>query len=659
MPITRHRLIQTTLLALTCGTYSLLTSAHSINFDPDWLRIERRAVLDQPEQPVSAMSLLRREQADSPPHAFKSLLSEHNGLFFLNLYQDQAYQQRAFKLGPLPLLSSAELSQCGHFSGVANAEKWAGSRKLSPELNLYEIRFDCAQGEYWQHSVLLLVDNAVAGTPRIAIGRAKDKHNVEFSAWQVVAAEHTQRWSAALETRRFDFQNWLPQPQSALHFSSAEENSESPMQQLRRLHQTAFDSSDKGPHLEPLNNFLQRHDYRQLGLEDTKYPRLLNDIGHWLTQAGQLEAARPLLLEVLRREPQRMPTHLNLADLDWQLFQTHSAPFYAERAREYYRIYCGMRLTKELHIPPRVAERLQAKQLNASLCRAHWPLIRAIDAGDLATTRSLLDSGIPATTLGEDGRGTLLHALDKPDLALATLLVERGAELQGLYNHLPLVTHALRLDLKQNPNLLYAERLHFLLDSGAAIDEVDYRGETLLMQFSREKRGLETLFALLEYPQNLDIRDHQGNTALYWALRWQNPQAVEMLMAKGANLNLLYKEGLCGDGRDIQHSALLTLARDLDPQLSSPQLFASLLALGANPTLGQSCEMSGYDLLLQELVHKQRADLLSILAQMHMQRPPLHPKISAEAHQRLQNSQGEQRQHAQQVLDALLALGPS
>lgn len=653
MPINLSRQALAALLALTCWACS--QSAHSSDFDPNWIRIEREAVLDQPERPVSAMSLLRREQAGSPPKAFKSLLSEHNGLFFLNLYQDQAYQQRAFKLGPLPLLTNAELSQCRH-RGVAHAEEWPLTHLLSPELELYVINFYCTQGMSWQNNRFLLLDSSVAGNPHIAIGRALDEQNVEFSAWQTVTSEQTKRWSTALEAGRQHFSNQLPQPQSALRISNPPESCESPMQQMRRLHQAAFASPDKGPHLERLGAFLQHHDYRELGREEADYPRLLNDISYWLTQAGQLDMARPLLLEVLRREPQRMPAHLNLADLDWQLFQKYPAALHAERAREHYRIYCGLRLAQQLHIPPRVAERLQAAKLDASQCRAHWQLIQTIDAGDAPMVRSLLDTGIPATVLADDGRSALLHALDKPDLELAAMLVERGAALHGLYNGLPLVTHALRLDLRQNKNLLYAERLQFLVDAGAAIDEVDYQGETLLMQFSRDRRELEVLSALLNYPQNLDIRDHEGNTALYWAVRWQNPQALERLAAKGADLNLLYAKGSCGDGRKNESSALLELTNDPTPQHASEQLFATLLAYGAKPALGQNCELSGYDLLLQQLVHHQRSDLLGVLARMPLQRAPLNPKIMDQAQQYLQDSRGEKHEQARRVLDALNAL---
>lgn len=662
MPITQSRHTLTALLTLICSGNSVSANAHSIDFDPDWLRIEKRAVLDHPEQAVSAMTLLRREQADSPPQAFKSLLSEHNGLFFLNLYQDLVYQQRTFKFGPVPLLSNAELSHCrSPSSGVVYAERWAGEKGLTAELDLYLISFRCAQGESWQNNRLLLVDHSMAGTPLIAIGRALNRNTVEFSALQTVAKEHSERWRIALEAGRSGFDPWLPQPQSALQINIPQENSTSPMQQLRRLHQTAFSSTDKDPVLEQLSTFLQRYDYRQLGLGEQDYPGLLNDIAYWLTQAGQLDSARPLLLEVLRREPQRMPTHLNLADLDWQLFLSKAWPAPAERAREHYRIYCGLRLAKNLRIPPRVAQRLQTKQLNAELCRAHWPLIQAIDADDMATARSLLDSGIPPVVVAEDGRSALLHALDKPNLELAALLVERGAKLSGLNNGLPLVTHALRADIKQYADLSHAQRLPFLVNAGAAIDEVDYRGETLLMQFSREASGREILFALLKYPQNLDIRDQKGNTALAWALDWQNMQAVEWLASEDADLNFLYKQGTCGGNNDrtIQHSALLELASYSNRQLANAQLFTTLLAYGADPTLGQDCELPGYDLLLLKLVHNQRSDVLNILAKMNIPRAPLNPKVSDAAQIRLQNSQGDdERDQARQVFNALRALSP-
>ena len=137
-------------------------------------------------------------------------------------------------------------------------------------------------------------------------------------------------------------------------------------------------------------------------------------------------------------------------------------------------------------------------------CQAFWPLVDAVDTGDLSEVRRLLASGISGEVMADDGRSALLHALDAPHLDIARLLLEHGAHTSGLYNWTTLATLAMRRDLGDNPDLSQGGRLKFLIEAGVAIDEPDSQGVTPLMQMAENKRSLQGFSWLLQYPQNLD-----------------------------------------------------------------------------------------------------------------------------------------------------------
>ncbi|WP_201789569.1 ankyrin repeat domain-containing protein, partial [Cronobacter sakazakii] len=120
-----------------------------------------------------------------------------------------------------------------------------------------------------------------------------------------------------------------------------------------------------------------------------------------------------------------MPTYLNLADLDWAIYQQRTQDnIHQGRAIEGYRVYCGLRLKRQMSIPPRVLQRLGLNAANPRDCQAFWPLVAAADAGDLSEVQRLLASGISGEVMADDGRSALLHALDAPHLDIARLLLE-------------------------------------------------------------------------------------------------------------------------------------------------------------------------------------------------------------------------------------------
>ncbi|MFP3548621.1 hypothetical protein SB748_35120, partial [Rhizobium sp. SIMBA_035] len=74
------------------------------------------------------------------------------------------------------------------------------------------------------------------------------------------------------------------------------------------------------------------------------------------------------------------------------------------------------------------------------------------------------------------------------------------------------------------------------------------QGVTPLMQMAENKRSLQGFSWLLQYPQNLDLRNkNDGETALYRAFSGNNYVAMKQLIAAGANLNLSYGGAVCNN----------------------------------------------------------------------------------------------------------------
>ena len=87
-------------------------------------------------------------------------------------------------------------------------------------------------------------------------------------------------------------------------------------------------------------------------------------------------------------------------------------------------------------------------------------LIAAIDKPDLARVKALLAAGVSSNTLDAAGLSALVHAASKGSIPLCTLLLQKGASLDGSPN------------MKMNPLSMAVKRKHpevvkFLLEQGA------------------------------------------------------------------------------------------------------------------------------------------------------------------------------------------------
>lgn len=598
-----------------------------------WSGMARHFVIDYPE--TAALQIKPFPLPGLAKVPARIILTQYRGLFYLNAYQDLEYQHRVYKSPPITLFSPAELRACvSPENPVQVADNWPATNTLDTGITLTSLDFNCKEPSDWQLSQrYLLIDQRDPQHPLLAISHRRDLSQLEFTPLQPISEETGQQWLQALQT----FPPWFRPFTRGTgpitlnpHVPEQAPDPDSVWKQFRALHEQLRTAKDKQAGINQVEDFFVIHDFRGIASDRREYPGLLNDIAYWTSEAGRLRTARPWLKEVLRRDPGRMPTYLNLADLDWAIYQQRTLDnIHQGRTIEGYRVYCGLRLQRQMSIPPRVLQRLGLKTANPQACQAFWPLVDAVDAGDLAEVQRLLATGISGEVMADDGRSALLHALDTPRLDIARLLLAHGAHTSGLYNWTTLATLAMRRDLGDSPDLSQGGRLKFLIEAGVAIDEPDSQGQTPLMQMAENKRSLQGFSWLMQYPQNLDLRKtSDGETALYRAFSGNNYVAMKQLIEAGANLNLSYGRGTCYN-QPVGESLLTlvadkTSADDKSPYVSQQdtlELFSLLLEKGADPNVGQHCEKKGYALLLEAIARKKREDMLKVL-QRFVPAPP-------------------------------------
>lgn len=160
-----------------------------------------------------------------------------------------------------------------------------------------------------------------------------------------------------------------------------------------------------------------------------------------------------------------------------------------------------------------------------------------------------------------------------------------------------------------------------MLEAGAAIDETNVDGETVLMQHATVMDS--DLFTwLLKYPQNLDLRDKkQGESALYRTIESGAYPAAVLLVKSGVQLNAGYREGRCNSNEEVLEPALLRLARasglsGVDPvvyQQQTLELFTLMLEKGADPRAGHQCKGDNLEVTRFWLKQRKRDDMLQVL----------------------------------------------
>lgn len=623
--------------------------------DTGWNTFSKSIALDAPERPFAASEtpIALGTGASYPP-----LLTELNGLFYLNLYEDPQFRTRAHTFGPLPLFSLEQMDLLENCRVEHRADGWS----LGDGLHLLAVRIHCPGLP--AHSALshVLLDTSSDAEPLLAIGHAEADRRLQLQPLRPVAERRRMAWQSSLwvlgkrESLEWDSVTVLPDPPLA----------EELVRELRRWQLGPARSPGRLRNLRFLQKLFESRDISKIGLEQADVARLLYSVAIWLNRddvSADPFLAHRLLTEVRAREPQWLSPLLSLADLDWQRYE-RARQFEENLARplalEQYRLYCASRLARGQSVPAHVLQRLQLSQASPKDCRSHYPLLDAVRAADLHAVRTLLDDGIPGEVVGRDGNSALMLALGALELDIAQLLIDHGARLKGQYRDpLPLAAHAWFLD-RQRPGQW--PRLEFLGRNGAALDEPFLNGKTLLTHMAGDPSVPQEAFVtVLKYSQTIDRHDREGRTALHAAADRLNFPAVDALLAAGANPNREYESG-CSRLNAIQGFAQglwLLGPADSAAMQASRDSFIQLLLHGSTLESGQRCgdlKLKGQDLLLHSLVKAQRADLIRLLPSYRWLRAP-SPTLLDIAHKAVGNARSDaERDRARDVVNALVEL---
>ncbi len=150
--------------------------------------------------------------------------------------------------------------------------------------------------------------------------------------------------------------------------------------------------------------------------------------------------------------------------------------------------------------------------------------------GDKAALRSLLEQKADVNAPQTDGATAIQWAAYRDDLEMAGLLIRAGANV--------------KLANREGATALYLASIHGnpamidkLLNAGADPNERGPEGETPLMLASRAG-NLDAIKVLLDHKADINAKDKiRGTTALMWASEQAHPEAVQLLIARGANVS--------------------------------------------------------------------------------------------------------------------------
>jgi ankyrin repeat protein len=125
----------------------------------------------------------------------------------------------------------------------------------------------------------------------------------------------------------------------------------------------------------------------------------------------------------------------------------------------------------------------------------------------------------------------MMRASHSGHLSCIQFLVEQGAKIEYTYNR---SNHSsLRIAVINS----HVDVVSYLLDAGANVDVVNWKGRTLLTEISSSKtlQSATVMRLLLNHVANIDARDNLGRTALIHATYAENTDAVKLLLENSAN----------------------------------------------------------------------------------------------------------------------------
>src|SRR5580704_12274712 len=161
---------------------------------------------------------------------------------------------------------------------------------------------------------------------------------------------------------------------------------------------------------------------------------------------------------------------------------------------------------------------------------ANSPVADVAMKGDKAALRVLLEQKADVNAPQTDGATAIQWAAYRDDMEMADLLIRAGANVKtpNRDGATALYLASLRGD---------AAMIDKLLNAGADPNERGPEGETPLMLASRAG-NLDAIKVLLDHKADINAKDKiRGTTALLWPSEQAHPAAVQLLIARGANVS--------------------------------------------------------------------------------------------------------------------------
>jgi uncharacterized protein len=167
----------------------------------------------------------------------------------------------------------------------------------------------------------------------------------------------------------------------------------------------------------------------------------------------------------------------------------------------------------------------------SAFAASNSPVADAAMSGDRAVVRSLIERKADVNAVQADGATAIQWAVYRDDLEMADLLIAAGANIQ--------------LANREGATPLYLASLHGsavmiekLLKAGADPNQLGPEGETPLMLVARTG-NLDALRVLLDHHADVNAKDKlRGTTALMWATEQAHPEAVKLLIERGASVSV-------------------------------------------------------------------------------------------------------------------------
>lgn len=153
-------------------------------------------------------------------------------------------------------------------------------------------------------------------------------------------------------------------------------------------------------------------------------------------------------------------------------------------------------------------------------------LHRAVDEGDFATLKSLIDAGADVNARSSDEWTPLMLATIKGHTQMVEALLKNGADSNARNRK---GWTALMFAVSMND----ADTMRILLSAGANINARDKEGKTALMQAANENNR-DSVRVLLGEGADLNLEDYAGETVLDIARRRGYEEIVDLLRKNGA-----------------------------------------------------------------------------------------------------------------------------